>query len=260
MVVPAAIVLSHRADLEILGRQCPEALPAAEIIGDPCQDQLTVSKPLRTAYRRALGVTRRERLVVTASTWGTQSLFGQLADLHDRMLAALPGDRFQVAALCHPNIWYGHGPRQVRAWLGSAMRRGLGLVPPGSEWLGALIAADVVIGDAGSTTVYAAAAGTPVLLGTFPDTGIAAGSAAALLADSVPRLRTGRPLAAQLDDAVMHHHSRLSESVAERVTSEPGQFNRNMRRLIYRLIGLSQPRSIPPVVPADMPMLIQRAS
>ena len=38
MVVPSAIVLPHKADLAVLGRQCPEALPAAVVVGDPCYD------------------------------------------------------------------------------------------------------------------------------------------------------------------------------------------------------------------------------
>lgn len=48
-VVPAAVVLSHRADLVTLGRQCPEALAVAEVTEDPCYDQVAVSKPLRAA-------------------------------------------------------------------------------------------------------------------------------------------------------------------------------------------------------------------
>jgi hypothetical protein len=256
-VVPAAIVLSHRAELAVLGRQCPEALPVAEVIGDPCYDQLTVSKPLRVAYRQTLGVPEGVRLVVTASTWGTKSLFGQLAELNDRMLAELPRDRYRVVSLMHPNVWYGQGPRQVRAWLGSAMRRGLALVPPDSEWLGAIVASDVV-GDHGSTAVYAAAAGAPVILGTFPDEDVAPGSAAALLAASALRLRLDCPIARQLDDAVARHRTELSGSVAARITSEPGQFRRNMRRLIYRMLGLSQPSSIPVTLPAGMPAIVRR--
>jgi hypothetical protein len=257
-VVPSAIVLSHRADLAVLGRQCLAALPVAEVIGDPCYDQLLVSRPLRAGYRGALSATGEVRLVVTVSTWGTGSLFGQIADLHDRMLAELPRDRYRVVALMHPNVWYGHGPRQVRAWLGSAMRRGLALVPPDSDWLGALIAADVVVGDAGSTSVYSAAAGVPVVLGTFPGEDVAPGSAAALLAASAPRLRPGQPIARQLDEAVARHRAELSESVAARVSSEPGRFARNMRRLIYRTLELSQPTSVPVTSPAGMPALIRR--
>jgi hypothetical protein len=257
-LVPDALVLSHRADLAVLGRQCPEAVPVAEVVGDPCYDELAVSKPLREAYRQALGVTEGKRLVVTASTWGTGSLFGQLTDLHDRILAELPRDQYEVVALMHPNVWYGQGPRQVRAWLSSAMRRGLTLLPPESEWLSALVAADVVIGDAGSSSVYAAAAGVPVIIGTFPSEDIAAGSAAALLATSSLTLHLDQPIERQLADAMACHSAELSQPVAARITSEPGGFRRNMRRLIYRMLGLTQPPSIPVTPPAPMPWVIRQ--
>jgi hypothetical protein len=257
-VVPDALVLSHRADLAVLGRQCPAAVPAAEVVGDPCFDELAVSRPFRAAYRRALGVAEGKRLVVTASTWGTGSLFGRLTDLHDRLLAALPPDQYEVAALLHPNVWYGQGPRQVRAWLASARRRGLALLPPESEWLSALVAADVVIGDAGSTSVYAAAAGLPVIIGTFAAEDVAPGSAAALLAAAAPRLRLGRPLERQLAEAMARHDAGLSQSVAARITSEPGRFRGNMRRLIYRVLGLTQPPSIPVTPPARAPWVIRQ--
>ena len=251
-------MLAHRADLGVLGRQCPEAVPAAEVVGDLCYDQLVVSAPLRAAYRRAMGVAEEAQLVVTASTWGSHSLFGQLADLHDQMLAELPRERYQISALLHPNVWYGHGPRQIRAWKGGAMRRGLGLVPPDSEWLGALLAADVVVGDAGSSTAYAAAAGVPVILGGLPAEGIAPGSPAALLAEAAPRLRLDRPIIRQLADAVARHPADLPRSVAARITSEPGQFHRNMRRLIYRELGLTQPPAILATRPVGMPRPIRR--
>lgn len=257
-VVPHALVLSHRADLAVLGRQCPEAVPAAQVVGDPCYDQLSVSQPLRAVYRQAMGVAPGKRLVVTASTWGSGSLFGQLADLHDRMLAELPRDQYEVVALMHPNVWYGQGPRQVRAWLGGAMRRGLALLPPESEWLSALVAADVVIGDSGSTSAYAAAAGLPVIIGTFPAEDVASDSAAALLAGAAPRLRLDQPIERQLADADARHSAQLSAAVAARITSEPDQFRRKMRRLIYRVLKLSQPPSIPVTPPARMPWVIRQ--
>lgn len=259
-VVPAAIVLSHQADLVTLGRHCPEALPAAEVTGDPCYDQLAISTPLRAAYRRAICLPEEARLVVTASTWGTQSLFGQLADLHDRLLAELPRDRYAVAALMHPNVWYGHGPRQVRAWLGSAMRNGLMLVPPDAQWLSVLLAADIVVGDLGSSTAYASAAGVPVVLAACPGQDVAPGSAAAMLAGAAPRLCLDHPIGPQLADGMVNHRTELSESVAARITSEPGQFGRNMRRLIYRVLGLTQPASVPVTPPAGIPTVIRRPS
>jgi hypothetical protein len=257
-VVPDALVLSHRTDLAVLGRQCPEAVPAAEVAGDPCYDELAVSRPLRAVYRKALGLAPGKRLVVTASTWGTGSLFGLLTDLHDRMLAELPRDQYEVVALMHPNVWYGQGPRQVRAWLGSAMRRGLTLLPPESEWLSALVAADAVIGDAGSSSVYAAAAGVPVIIGAFPSEDIAPGSAATLLAAASPALHLDQSIERQLAGAMACHSAELSQQVAARITSEPGRFRSNMRRLIYRMLGFPQPASIPLTPPAPMPWVIRQ--
>jgi hypothetical protein len=257
-VIPDALVLSHRADLAVLGRQCPEAVPAAEVVGDPCYDELAVSKPLREAYRQALGVTDGKRLVVTASTWGAGSLFGQHADLHDRMLAELPRDQYEVVALMHPNVWYGQGPRQVRVWQSSARQRGLALLPPESEWLSALVAADVVVGDSGSSSVYAAAAGVPVIIGTFPDEDVAPASAAALLAATAPRLQLDQRIEPQLAEAVACHSAELFQPVAARITSEPGRFRRNMRRLIYQMLGLTQPPTIPVTPAAEMPWVIRQ--
>jgi hypothetical protein len=252
-VVPTAIVLSHQADLAILGRQCPEALPVAVVAGDPCYDQVLASRPLREQYRRALGVSAAQRLVVTTSTWGSRSLFGQAAELIDRMLAELPADQYRAISLLHPNVWFGHGPRQVRAWLNDAVGRGLALVPPTSDWIGALVAADLVVCDQGSPGVYAAAADVPVVLAQFAADDVAPGSASALLAASAPRLRADRPLPEQFGDLILARQD--LGLVARRITSQPRRFHRNMRRLMYRLLRLRPPTTVPLAVPAGRPVL-----
>lgn len=251
-VVPTALVLSHQADLAILGRQCPAAVPVAVVAGDPCYDQILASRPLRERYRRALGVSEAQRLVVTTSTWGSQSLFGQAAELIDRMLTELSG-QYRVISLLHPNVWFGHGPRQVRAWLNDAVSRGLALVPPTSDWIGALVAADLVVCDQGSPGVYAAAAGVPVILAQFADDDVVPGSASALLAASSPRLRLDRPLPLQFGEIVADRQD--LGLVAHRITSQPRRFHCNMRRLMYRLLRLKQPTAVPVAVPADLPVL-----
>jgi hypothetical protein len=256
-VVPAAVVLSHEADLATLGRQCPQALPVAVVAGDPCYDRLLASRSFRARYRRALGVSDSRTLVVTASTWGSRSLFGQAADLLDRMLTELPADRYRVVTLIHPNVWFGHGPRQVRAWLNDAVRRGLALVPPTSDWISVLVAADLAVCDQGSTGVYAAAADVPVLVAQFAGDDVAPGSATALLATSVPRLWADRPVAEQLGYAQAHHRPSTSEMVAGRISSQPGRFHANMRRLMYRLLRLRQPATVPAAIPAGIPALVE---
>ena len=108
------------------------------------------------------------------STWNPESLFGDgggddvLPSLLPRLASEFPADEYRFAAVLHPNIWHGHGPGQIRAWLDRAQRAGLALIDPLHGWRQALIAADAVIGDHGSVTYYAAALGTPVLLGPLP--------------------------------------------------------------------------------------------
>jgi hypothetical protein len=138
------------------------------------------------------------------------------------------------------------------------MKRGLGLIPPDSEWLGAVIAANLVVGDHGSTTAYASAAGVPVLWAGDGHEDVAPGSAAALLAESAPRLLPGRPITPQLAGAIARDQTAVSEAVAARITSEPGHFDRNLRRLLYRRLGLTQPPSISVTPPAALPTVIWR--
>ncbi|MEV7490801.1 hypothetical protein AB0O08_08530 [Streptomyces anulatus] len=152
------------------------------LAGDPCFDRMLAARPYRDRFRRALGVGRGQRLVLLNSTWSPQSLLGDgegegaggtggddaLPALLPRLASELPADEYRVAAVLHPNIWHGHGPGQIRAWLDRARRAGLALIDPLEDWRQALLAADVVIGDHGSVTYYAAALGTPVLLGAAP--------------------------------------------------------------------------------------------
>ncbi|CAD5916514.1 protein of unknown function [Streptomyces sp. KY75] len=136
-------------------------------MGDPCYDELLGSADRVASYRRALGVPGRHRLVVLSSTWGPTSLIGQGPGLAARVLAALPYDEFRVAAIVHPNVWSEHGSWQIRDLLAPALDAGLMLVLHIHAWRSALVAADVVVGDHGSVTLYGAALGKPVLLGAY---------------------------------------------------------------------------------------------
>lgn len=255
-IVPAAIVLPHQADLPRLSRLCPEALPVAVVAGDPCYDRLIASGSHRHAYRAALGVQPAQQLVVVSSTWGSRSLFGQSATLFDRMLAGLPADEYKIVALLHPNVWSGHGSWQVRAWLATCVRRGLALLPPAADWRAALVAADLTVADHGSVAVYAAAVKVPVMLAGFPHRDVDPASVAAMLAATAPRLHPGRPVLGQVRRAVSGYRAADYEPVAARITSAPGLFDRNMRRLIYRLLGLKPPATVPVTPPAPFPFLV----
>jgi hypothetical protein len=166
-VVPAALVLSHEQHLAALARSCPEALPVASVVGDPCYDRIVASVSRRDAYRRALGLDDERPLVLITSTWGRTSAFGRFDALLPRLVNELP-KRFRTVVLVHPNVWAGHTGWQVRAWLGACRRRGV-LLPPDTDFEALLIAADWIIGDHGSVTVYGCLTGVPILLARSPD-------------------------------------------------------------------------------------------
>jgi hypothetical protein len=256
-VVPDALVLPHEAERARLARTCPEALPVAEIVGDPCHDRIVASLPFREVYRRALGVQQGQKLVVVTSTWGPRSLFGARDNLISRLMRDLPRDEYRVLAVLHPNVWTGHGTWQVRAWLADHLRNGLSLMPPEAEWRAAIVAADWIIGDHGSVALYGTVAGVPVLRTDIPVKEIDPASAIPEFAKITPRVSSHRSMLTQLSKALTEYDADRYQKVIARITSEPGKFNRNMRRLMYRLIGLRQPASIPTTDPVSPSFLYE---
>ncbi|WP_328471876.1 hypothetical protein [Streptomyces sp. NBC_00448] len=258
-----AMVLSHPEQVDRLTAACPEAVPTAVLGGDPCYDRMLAAEHHRPRYRRALGVRPGQRLVLLNSTWNPTSLFGDggpddvLPLLLPRLTSELPADEYRVAAVLHPNIWAGHGPGQVRLWLDRARRAGLTLIDPLAGWRQALIAADLVIGDFGSVSYYAAARGTPVLLGSASLAALGPGTPVAAFVRAAPRLDPYAALLPQLERAIAEH--RPLRGPAELTTSSPGGSARLLRELFYRLIGIPEPAAparldplpLPPYEPAE---------
>jgi len=248
-VLPTALALSHDRELDVLRRQCPEAVEAAVVVGDPCADRLVASLPMRRAYRRGLGVDDDQTLVVISSTWGRDGLFGHWPDLLPQLMAQLPADRYRIAALLHPAVWDAHGHRQVRAWLRDCREAGLVLPEPTQDWRGLVVAADHVIGDHGSVTAYAAAVGRRILL--LPDRQplSATGTPQQLVAANASRLDPRIPVVPQLTGArEMDRHG-----VMAALTGRPGEAALLLRRTMYGLLDLAEPgrhrRTDPVAVP-----------
>lgn len=234
-VIPTVLALPHEGQLAVLERQCPQAVAVARVTGDPCLDRLVASLPFRRQYRDAFGLTSRQRLVVVSSTWGADGVFGHHPDLLPHLMTALPASRFRVAALLHPAVWTAHGRRQVRAWLRDCREAGLIVLDPAEDWRGLIVASDVVIGDHGSVTVYAAAIGRPVLRLAPPTDGVTTtGSAQALLAAQAGALQVDRPLLGQ----VLAVPPVDPDTIATALTSRPGQSGLLLTEQIYQLLGL----------------------
>lgn len=240
-VLMDAVVLSHDSQLELLRRQCPEAVDRAVVVGDICYDRLAASVPRRDAYRAALGLAPGQELVVVASTWGPDSLFARNGDLLPHLHENLRPDRYRLAALMHPGVWFGHGRRQLRAWLAESREAGLMLVPPEADWRAVVVAADYLVGDHGSVPVYAASIGCPVLLTDQSLQAIrSAGSAQEALSAMAVRLTPDEPLAPQLD-AARSRAPEVGTRVAERLTARPGTAVTTLQEQLYRLLGLTAP-------------------
>ena len=226
--VPASVIaLSHDYEMDVLAQSCPEAVPAAVVAGDVCLDRMRASLPFRARYREALGVGAGEVLVTISSTWTAESTFYQRPELY-RELSRVA----RVAAVLHPNTWAAHGAWQVRSWLADC---DVVVVPPDEGWRAAVIASDVVIGDHGSTTQYAAAIGARMLLATCPD--VRRDSLAFALGEVVP-FYTG-----DLADAV------TVPGFASLVSSRLDGSGAILRTAMYRLLGIPEPAHAVPVSP-----------
>ncbi|MEV7915838.1 hypothetical protein [Streptomyces griseus] len=242
----AWLAISHPQQEEQLLSSHPKAAGRTLLVGDPCFDELLVSADRADTFRRALGVPDRHRLVVLSSTWGRTSLIGQDPGLAARLLAALPYDEFRVAAIVHPNVWAGHGSWQVRNVLKPALDAGLMLIPHIHAWRSALVAADVVVGDHGSVTLYGAALGKPVLLGAFGSEAVP-GTAAAALGRTAPRLDAHDDVHGQIVSALAVQRPELFATVTEGAFHQPGRALPRLRTALYDLLRLPEPVStVPP--------------
>ncbi|WP_439380356.1 hypothetical protein [Amycolatopsis lexingtonensis] len=255
-VVPAALALATDDEELVLARDCPEALSAAVVAGDPSFDRVLAGLPYREAYRRALGAAPGQRIVVATSTWSEHSLFGTDPSIFLRLVKELPRSEYLVVAVLHPFIWHGHSRRQIRAWLAPARELGLVVLPPEEGWRAALVAADRVVGDLGSVFVYALALGVPALMDTAGLAAVRPGSPARLAARIAAPLRPDQPLAPQVDQARPPTDDERA-AVARTITTRPGRALSILREACYGLLGLDQPVHGVPVFPALLPKPIE---
>ncbi|MEU3177985.1 hypothetical protein ABZ711_20795 [Streptomyces albidoflavus] len=234
--------LAHEEQALRLARYCPEARPAV-VVGDPTADRLLRSLPCREEYRAAVGTGPRQ-LVVLSSAWGPESLVARRPGLAAELLALLPHDAFQVALVLHPNAHSRTGGFDLARWMAPALRAGLVPARPHEEWAALLVAADAVVTDHGSTGLYAAALGRPVV-GVY-DGGheLVPHSPMARLLAETPHLAAARDLPTALAAA----RATDPRGPAAHAFAHQGEALTLLRGHLYRLLGLRPPAT--PVVDA----------
>ncbi|WP_308378380.1 hypothetical protein [Streptomyces sp. ISL-87] len=174
-----------------------------------------------------------------------------LPSLLPRLAAELPADDYRLAAILHPNVWYGHGPGQIRAWLDQARRSGLALIDPMHAWRQALLAADVVLGDFGAVSYYAAALGLPVMLASAAQDRLDPEAPLASFVRDAPRLDSHGRLWEQVERVVTEH--RPLAGPAEFTTSAPGASAPLLRQHFYTLMDLPEPEAPALLEPLPLP-------
>ncbi|MGW1076531.1 translation initiation factor 2 [Streptomyces sp. NPDC002537] len=238
--------LAHGEQLTRLAEYCPPAAARATVVGDPTLDRLLGSAAHREGYRSALGTGER-RLVVLTSTWGPESLLSRRPELPGELIGRLPHDAYQFALVLHPNEYSRTGSFDLSRQLAPALTAGLVLARPHEEWATLLVAADAVVTDHGSTALYAAALGRPVIGAYDGGRELIPGSPMAEMLTRAPRLSG----AAGLVDALRAAEGHDTRGFADAAFARQGQALSRLRRELYGLLGLS-PRDVP-VVPHPLP-------
>ncbi|MFF1646853.1 translation initiation factor 2 [Streptomyces sp. NPDC058240] len=235
--------LAHEEQVARLARHCPPAADRATVVGDPTLDRLLASVPHRQDYRAALGTGPRQLIVLT-STWGPDSLLARRPGLPAELTGVLSHDAFQVALIVHPNEYSKTGLFDLSRWLAPALTAGLVLTRPYEEWASLLVAADAVVTDHGSTALYAAALGRPVISAYDGGRELIPGSPMARLLDSAPRLSA----ASGLEDALRDSQTIDTRCQAAGAFAQQGQALQLLRQQLYQMLGLQPPSS-----PLDAP-------
>ncbi|MFD4240247.1 translation initiation factor 2 [Streptomyces sp. NPDC058525] len=229
--------LAHDEQVRRLAKyNSPATAPRAVVVGDPTLDRLLVSAPHRAEFRDSLGTGPRT-LIVLASTWGPEGLLARRPDLPGDLCTLLPHDSFQVALILHPNEHSSTGRFDLSRGLAPALGAGLVLPRPYEEWAALLVAADAVVTDHGSTALYAAALGHPVIDAYDGGHELLPDSPMARLLAAAPRL----PAAVDLPDALQAALAMDPHGPASGAFSLRGQALPLLRRHLYRLLGLRPP-------------------
>jgi hypothetical protein len=250
------LLLPHPALLDQLRETCPEVLGRAVVVGDPVFDRMRTNRHRREEFRRALGLSCGQRLVVVSSTWGEHSLWARHPDLARRLLESLPMDEYRVAQMLHPNIWEAESPYGIRLCLRDELDSRLLLIPDQSGWEAVVLAADVIIGDHGSAAVYGAALDIPYLLGADGRAELTSWSPTAQLCASAVRLDPAAPLEPQLDRAITHHDPAVLRPALNRMFANDGEARNTICDKLYEAMGRPHPGTKPRQRPLARPQPI----
>jgi hypothetical protein len=243
--------LAHPNQIDRVAATDPQAARHAKVIGDLTLERVLASTPLRDRYRAALGTGAR-KLLVLASTWGPESLIRRHPGLPAVLAAQLPHDEHQLAFVIHPNERSLLGTYELTERLAPALDAGMILPDSREEWASVLIAADALITDHGSATLYYCAAQDRPVVSVHRGVGeLIPDSPMGVLLDRIPKL--GR--AEDIIDALRAYRPGPGHAAAQAAFAPPGDAVDRLRTAVYILLGLAPPAHgvIPRLLPSPAP-------
>lgn len=250
-VFPALIGLSSD---EQRSRMCEEARDRGIVIGDMVLDKLMAHADLKPYFQQDLKIGDR-KLVVVSSTWGRQSTFATQRQIITRLVADLPADEYAVALVLHPNIWWGESRFEIKVHLRDALDSGLLLIDH-TTWQGAIIAADLVVGDHGSVTGYAVGMGRPVLVAADGSAELDDNSPLSSLHAALPHISGEKPLREQVERALNEHHPEAWKPYTDMLFELPGEGLAAAANALRGLMGLPPLAGSPRPRDAEAPGVI----
>lgn len=250
-VFPALVGLSSS---EQRSRMCEEARGRGIVIGDLVLDKLVAHVHQKPYFQEDLKIGNR-KLIVVSSTWGKWSAYATQREIITRLVADLPSDEYAVALVLHPNIWWGESEYEIKVHLRDALDSGLLLIDH-TTWQSAIVAADLVVGDHGSVTCYAACMGLPVLVVADGSAELDEESPLAELHAALPRISVSEPLRERVERTLAEHDPAHWESYTDKLFELPGQGLEMAANALLGLMGLPPLTESPRLRDVEAPKVV----
>lgn len=148
-------------DRELAENEVPEYIGRADVIGCQRRDRIFSLEAARPSTRESIGLATHEKLVLIASTHSGKTLLGEHFDLLTGLISTeIPNTKYHV--IIHPFASKNHPGKLEKILSICAESRGRVQMANQSQLEESLVAADLMISDHGSLSLYYAALNRPL--------------------------------------------------------------------------------------------------
>jgi len=231
--------ISH-ANKSLAVQKNPLLEGVVEVVGDLKNDKMLSLNNQREKIRSGFGFNKTDKVVFVISTWGEDCLFEKMGDAFLGEAAKLFGSyKFILSAHPHQYSKQGNESRLWGEYLRGFSSKGFKIREPDEDWMPYVVAADVVITDQTSLAVHGVLIGKPYVYSCIEDSSMTPGYLPWRIREISPKLNIkATNLEEKLDEALTSYPYDSLRKIACDVNSYPGQAERRMTDVIYRMLGL----------------------